>query len=99
MAGLEPDSISIRHPATVVRYVGVRNEVLATSATRIEAIGKTVEGSDRHRSLLCESTFNAEPPLHNRGRKTSDITGQRGRVVTSPEDRVQVETEIGRAHV
>src|SRR5207245_2611173 len=50
MAGLEPDPIGIRHPATLVRYVDARNEVLAASATRIEAISKTVESSDRHKS-------------------------------------------------
>jgi len=59
MAGLEPDTIGIRHSTAVVRDVDGRNEVLAASATRIEAISKTVEGSDRHGSLLCESTLDA----------------------------------------
>jgi hypothetical protein len=55
MAGLEPDTIGIRHPVTLIRYVNGGNEVLAASATRIEAVSKTVESSDRHRSLPYES--------------------------------------------
>src|SRR5436189_4457837 len=37
MAGLKPDTIGIRHPATVVCYVDGGNKVLATSATWIKA--------------------------------------------------------------
>src|SRR5436190_16444197 len=47
-AGLEPDTIRIRHPETVVFQVDVGNEVFAAPSIRIETIGETVEGSDRH---------------------------------------------------
>ena len=40
MAGLEPDTIGIGHPAAVVRYIDIGNEVLAASLVPIEAIGK-----------------------------------------------------------
>src|SRR4051794_22767108 len=55
MAGLEPDTIGIRHPATVVRYIDIGNEVLAASLVRIEAIGETTERGDWHMSLLQQS--------------------------------------------
>ena|SRR5206468_4421459 len=59
MAGLQPDTIGIRHPATVIRYVDAGNEVLAASVTRLEPIGETVESGDRHVSPLCETTLEA----------------------------------------
>ena len=43
MAGLEPDTIGIRHPPTLVRHVDIRNEVLAASAIRIESISKLLK--------------------------------------------------------
>jgi hypothetical protein len=46
-AGLEPDTIGIRNPATIVFQVDVGNEVFAASSIRIEAVGETIEGSDR----------------------------------------------------
>src|SRR5437660_388749 len=49
-AGLEPDSIRVRHPETLIFQVDVSNEVFATSSIRIEAISETVESSDRHMS-------------------------------------------------
>jgi hypothetical protein len=52
VAGLNPDTIRIGNPVTTVFQVDVGNEVLAASSTRIEAIGKTVEGSDRQMCLL-----------------------------------------------
>src|SRR6185437_7539046 len=55
MARLKPDTIGIRYPATIVCYIDVGNEVLAASANWIEAVGETVESSDRHRILPCES--------------------------------------------
>ena len=48
MAGLEPDTIGIRHPATVVRDVDIGNEVLAASLVRVEAIGEAIERGDGH---------------------------------------------------
>jgi hypothetical protein len=54
MAGLKPDTIGIRHPPPLVCYVDGGNEVLATSAIWIKAIGKTVESGDWHRSPLHE---------------------------------------------
>ena len=50
-AGLEPDTIRIRNPETVIFQAGVGNKVFAAPSIRIEAIGETVEGSDRHRAL------------------------------------------------
>ena len=47
VAGLEPDTIGIRNPATVVIHVDVGNEVCAASSIRIETVSETVEGSDR----------------------------------------------------
>src|SRR5207245_5930055 len=49
-AGLKPDTIRVRHPETVIFQVDVGNEVFAAPSTRIEAVGKTVEGGDRHKS-------------------------------------------------
>jgi len=67
MAGLEPDTIGIRHPATFVRYVDIGNEVLAASATRIEAISKAVESSNRHGLPLYELTIDASVSARNHG--------------------------------
>src|SRR5207253_10365226 len=49
-AGLEPDTIRIRYPETVIFQVDVGNEVFAAPSIRLESVGKTVEGSDRHKS-------------------------------------------------
>src|SRR5438552_5567791 len=49
-AGLEPDTIRVRNPETLIFQVDVGNEVFAAPSIRIEAVGKTVEGSDRHKS-------------------------------------------------
>jgi hypothetical protein len=49
-AGLEPDAIRVRHPETLIFEVDVSNEVFAAPSIRIEAVGETVEGSDRHMS-------------------------------------------------
>src|SRR5437762_12367595 len=46
-AGLEPDTVRIRNPETVIFRVDVGNEVFAAPSIRIEAIGETAEGSDR----------------------------------------------------
>src|SRR5947199_7987952 len=45
---LEPDTIRIRHPETLIFQIDVRNEVFAAPSIRIESIGETFEGSDRH---------------------------------------------------
>src|SRR5205807_10275114 len=47
-AGLEPDTIRVRHPKTVIVQVDVGNEVFAVPSIRIEAVGEIVEDSDRH---------------------------------------------------
>src|SRR6266496_1107695 len=55
-AGLEPDTICIRNPETVIIQVGVSDEVFPAPSIRIEAVGEIAEGSDRHKSpLLCVS--------------------------------------------
>jgi hypothetical protein len=46
-AGLEPDTIRVRNPETVIFQVDVSNEVFAAPSIRIEAVSETVEGSDR----------------------------------------------------
>src|SRR5437016_10581579 len=56
-AGLEPDTIRVRHPETVVFQVDVSNEVFAAPSIRIEAIGEAAKGSDRHMSSYCVSAF------------------------------------------
>src|SRR4030095_5925002 len=53
-AGLDPDTIRVRHPETVIFQVGVSNEVFAVPLIRIEAVGETVEGSNWHLSLLID---------------------------------------------
>src|SRR5437773_6825845 len=49
-AGLEPDTIRVRHPKTLIFQVEVSNEVFAAPSIWIEAVGETVEGSDWHLS-------------------------------------------------
>jgi hypothetical protein len=56
-ARLEPDAIRIRNPAAVIVRVDVRDKVSAVSSIRIEAVGKTVEGSDRHLSLPLRANY------------------------------------------
>jgi hypothetical protein len=48
VAGLNPNTIGIRNPARSVFEINVSNEVFAASLLRIEAVGETIEGSDRH---------------------------------------------------
>src|SRR5439155_3162347 len=47
-AGLEPDTIRVRNPETIIFQVDVRNEVFAAPSIRIEAVGEIAEGGDRH---------------------------------------------------
>jgi hypothetical protein len=47
-AGLEPNAICIRNPETLIFQVEVSNEVFAAPSIRIETVGVTVEGGDRH---------------------------------------------------
>src|ERR1700730_6973109 len=54
-AGLEPDTIRVRNPETVIFQVDVSNEVFAAPSIRIEAVGEIVEGSDRHMSPFLAS--------------------------------------------
>lgn len=49
--GLEPDTIRIRNPETVIFQIDVGNEVFAAPSIRIEAVGKTAESSDWHMSI------------------------------------------------
>src|SRR5437879_2498881 len=48
--GLEPDTIRVRNPETIIFQVDVSNEVFAAPLIRIEAVVETAEGSDRHMS-------------------------------------------------
>src|SRR5712691_9914664 len=47
-ARLEPDTIRVRNPETLIFQVDVSNEVFAAPSIRFEAVGETTEGSDRH---------------------------------------------------
>ena len=49
VAGLKPDAIGIRNPATVVFQVDVGDEVFTASPTRVEAIGEAAESGDWQR--------------------------------------------------
>ena len=46
--GLEPDPFRIRNPAALVVDVNIRKEVSTAPLVRIQTVGKTFEGSDRH---------------------------------------------------
>src|SRR5205823_560937 len=50
--GLEPDTIRIRDPETLIFQVEVGNEVFAAPSIRIEAIGEIAEGSDWHKAII-----------------------------------------------
>src|SRR5438046_439590 len=51
-AGLEPDTIRIRNPETVIFQVDVGNEVFAAPSIRLEAVGEIAEGSDWHKAMI-----------------------------------------------
>ena len=50
-ARLEPDTIRVGDPETIIFQVGVSNEVFAVPSIRIEAVGEIAEGSNRHMSI------------------------------------------------
>src|SRR5439155_17450281 len=75
-AGLEPDTIRIRHPKTVIFQVDVSDEVFATPSIRIEAVGEIAEGSDRHKSPFIvrrwkTPTFSREPSAQAQAHQNS----------------------------
>src|SRR2546430_2596409 len=47
-ARLDPYPFRIRNPETVIFQISVGNEVFAAPSTRVEAVGKTAKGIDRH---------------------------------------------------
>src|SRR5579862_7137317 len=47
--GLKPDTVSIRHPETILDQVGVGDEMFAAPSSRVEAVGEAAECIDRHR--------------------------------------------------
>jgi len=51
-AGLEPDTIRIRNPETVIFQVDVGNEVFAAPLIRLETVGEIAEGSDWHKAMI-----------------------------------------------
>jgi hypothetical protein len=51
-ARLEPDTVRVRNPQTVIVEVDVGDEVFAVPSIRTEPVGKAVEGSDWHMSSL-----------------------------------------------
>jgi hypothetical protein len=50
--GLEPDTIGVRNPETLIFQVNVRDEVFAAPSSRLEAVGEAAKGIDRHMSRL-----------------------------------------------
>ena len=51
-AGLDPYAIPVGNPEAVVIQVRAGDEVFAVPLIRLEAVGKAVEGRNRHSSLL-----------------------------------------------
>src|SRR5436309_1372212 len=51
-AGLEPDTIRVGNPETIIFQVDVGNEVFAAPSIRIEAVGEIAEGGDRHKAMI-----------------------------------------------
>src|SRR6266478_6711361 len=51
-ARLDPYTFRIRNPETVIFQISVSNEVFAAPSTRLEAVGETVQGGDRHMSFF-----------------------------------------------
>src|SRR5213593_1424014 len=49
-ARLEPDTIRVGNPETVIVHVNVGDEVFAAPSIRLDAVGETVERGDRHKS-------------------------------------------------
>jgi len=49
---LEPNTIRVRHPETLIFQIDVRNEVFAAPSTRLKAVGETAKGIDWHMSRL-----------------------------------------------
>ena len=79
-AGLEPDTIRIRNPETVIFQIDVGDEVFAAPLIRIETVSETVEGGDRHMSpFLCVSLCGSPGPAR--------ITFSREPQALTPEDR------------
>src|SRR5438552_17188626 len=61
-AGLEPDTICIRNPETVIIQVGVSDEVFPAPSIRIETVGEITEGGDRHMSpFVCQLLWLSRP--------------------------------------
>src|SRR4029450_12225587 len=59
-AGLEPDTIRIRHPETVIFQIDVGNEMFPTPSIRIEAGGEITASSERH-----TRSFAPQPRRHS----------------------------------
>src|SRR4051812_15037956 len=53
-ARLKPDAFRVRNPEAVVFEVEVGSEVFTAPLIRLEAVGETVEGIDRHMFLSPE---------------------------------------------
>src|SRR5437588_4607212 len=54
-ARLEPDTIRVRNPETIIFQIDASNEVFAAPLIRIEAVGETAESCDWHMSSYCVS--------------------------------------------
>src|SRR5947207_2796892 len=61
-ARLEPDTIRVRNPKTIIFQIDVRNEVFAAPSIRIETVGEITEGGDRHMSpFVCQLLWLSRP--------------------------------------
>ena len=75
-AGLEPDTVRVRNPETVVVEVGVSDEVFAAPSIRLEAVGEIAEGSNRHLSI--------EPGIERGVNVFSSLKGWQQKLQTRP---------------
>src|SRR5947207_1340490 len=75
-AGLEPDTIRVRNPQTVVVEVGISNEVFAAPSIGIEAVGEIAKGSNRHLSI--------EPGIQRGVNVFSSLKGWQQKLQTRP---------------
>jgi len=73
---LEPDTIRVRHPKTLIFQIDVRNEVFAAPSIRIKAVGEIAEGSNRHLSI--------EPGIERGVNVFSSLKGWQQKLQTRP---------------
>src|SRR5438067_10665228 len=60
---LEPDTIRVGNPETLIFQVNVSDEVFAAPSSRLEAVGETAKGTDRHSLPFCGSIVEASSSI------------------------------------